>query len=193
MEFAQLEDEVKEMNESQKKVFHEIIALSSLGGEILPSMKEHLEKANSLHEFLDLMYMDDNCRYEKAWALWAKHSNKNWYTRFKPERVCEGALLERGGVVLESEKNMMLIPVRGTRARDRTIDLFVFPDDGFNTDLGEYYGSISGSFVCYELPLEGTFDIYRTGRALVFERWAFDKLGYRKEKASRKGACRCSL
>lgn len=193
MELQQLNDEVERMTPARKKVFHEIISLVSLGGEILPCMKEHLEKANSLYEFLDLMYLDDACRFEKAWALWAKASNKDWRMRFECEMFLEGALVERGGVVVECGDSMMLIPVRGTRAHDRTIDIFLYPDDGFNVDLGEYYGSISGSFVCYGLPLEGTFDIYRAGRALLFERWAFDELGYRKRKASHKGACLCSI
>lgn len=193
MDFKQLIEEVEAMPSSQKKQYRELIALSSLGGDVLPCMKAHLERAKTLKEFLNYMYEDDCCRFEKAWALWAKMSNKDWYTRFQPEMVLEGALVERGGVVVECEENMTLIPVRGTRAHDRTVDIFLFPDDGFNVDLGEYYGSISGSFTCYGLPLKGTFDIYRAGRALLFERWAFDELGYRKRKASHKGACACSL
>ncbi len=193
MELAQLYEEIEGMTPARKKTFREIISLVTLGGEVLPNLKEHLEKASSLTEFLDRMYLDDSCRFEKAWALWAKVGNRDWYSRFQPEAVLEGAIIERGGVVIECGENMMLIPVRGTRAHDRTIDIFLFPDDGFNTDLGEYYGSISGSFVCCELPLEGTFDIYRAGRALVLERWAFDELGYRKKRASLKGACSCSI
>ena len=194
MEFKQLIEEVEAISSpSQKKQYKEIIALSSLGGDVLPCMKEHLEKARTLKEFLYYMYQDDACRYEKAWALWAKMSNQDWYTRFEPEVFRTGAIVDRGGVVLECGESMILIPVRGTRAHDRTVDIFVYPDDGFNVDLGEYYGSVSGSFVCYGLPLEGTFDIYRAGRALLFERWAFDELGYRKRKASHKGACVCSV
>lgn len=212
MEFKQLEEEIEKMSAAEQKVYREILALSSLGGDILPIMKDSLEKANSLREFLDLVYMDDACRFEKAWAVWAKYSKKMWLTRFDPECFYEAAVLERGGVVLESErvehegevlehggaafmpsKNMMLIPVRGTRAHDRTIDLFVYPDDGFNTDLGEYYGSITGCFTCYGLELKGSFDIYRCGRALVFERWTFNELGYRAKKKSFKGACECCL
>ncbi|WP_418734736.1 hypothetical protein [Ellagibacter sp.] len=193
MDFNRLNVELEALPPSQRKAYRELIALVSLGGDVLPSMKGHLEQASTMREFFDLIYEDDSCRFEKAWALWAKMSNKDWYSRFKPEKVYEGALVERGGVVIDCNESMILIPVRGVRAHDRTVDIFLFPDDGFNVDLGEYYGSISGSFTCYGLPLEGTFDIYRAGRALLFERWVFDELGYRKRRASQKGACACSL
>lgn len=193
MTLDELMKEVDEQPERQRKEFKEIITLSTLGGDILPNMKEHLEKANTLREFLHYMYEDDNCRYEKAWALWVKMANLPWYERFVPEFVNEDVVIEHGGAVVECGESMILIPVRGIRGRDRTIDIYVYPDDGFNVDVAEYLGSISGKFTCYELPLEGTFDIYRSGKALVFERWTFDELGGRRERPSRKGACPCKV
>ena len=193
MEFDDLRKEVESLPEHQRKTFGEIITLSSLGGEILPNMRTHLERASNLREFLDAMYDDDACRYEKAWALWAKLDKKPWQERFEPEVARERVLIEHGGACIECGENMVLVPVRGVRGRDRFIDIYVFPDDGFNIDLAEYHGSISGKFSCYGIPLEGTFDIYLAGRALIFERWDFDELGGRKPRPSRKGALVCCV
>lgn len=193
MTFDELCEEIEGLPEHQRKTFRDIATLASLGGDVLPSMKGHLENAETMREFLDGMYEDDACRYEKAWALWAKADQKQWLGRFQPELVYEGAVIEHGGVVIECGESMILVPVRGVRGRERTVDLYLFPDDGFNIDLAEYFGSISGSFSCYGLALEGTFDIYRAGRALLFERWAFDELGARKPRPSRKGACACAV
>lgn len=94
--------------------------------------------------------------------------------------------------VFEIGETMLLVPVRGIRAKDRTVDILVFPDDGFNLDVAEFFCSISGPFKLYDCEFEGTFDIYRAGRNLVLERWAFDELGYRKRRRSQIGDC-CSI
>lgn len=192
MNYAELMEQVEQMPTSLVKSYREIVSCAGVGGEVWPSMKEHLEKASTVREFLDNVYDDDECRFEKLWGLWAKLDKKDWRIRFEAEMILEGALIERGGVVFEVGETMVLVPVRGLRAKDRTIDILVYPDDGFNLDVAEYFCSISGPFKLYDCEFEGTFDIYRAGRSLVLERWAFDELGYRKRRRSQIGDC-CSV
>ncbi len=192
MKYDDLLKEINEMPASQRPAFHEIVACAGVGGDVWPTMKQHLEDAHTLREFLDAVYDDDACRFEKLWGLWARLDEKDWRIRFKAEMVLEGALIERGGVVFEAGDTMFLVPVRGIRAKDRTTDILVFADDGFNTDVADFYGSISGPFTLYEQKFEGTFDIYRAGRNLILERWEFDELGFRKRRRSQVGEC-CSI
>ena len=140
MKYDDLLKEINEMPASQRPAFHEIVACAGVGGDVWPTMKQHLEDAHTLREFLDAF----------------------------------------------------LVPVRGIRAKDRTTDILVFADDGFNTDVADFYGSISGPFTLYEQKFEGTFDIYRAGRNLILERWEFDELGFRKRRRSQVGEC-CSI
>ena len=189
MKYDDLLKEINEMPASQRPAFHEIVACAGVGGDVWPTMKQHLEDACTLREFLDAVYDDDACRFEKLWGLWARLDKKDWRIRFEAEMVLEGALIERGGVVFEAGDTMFLVPVRGIRAKDRTTDILVFADDSFNTDV---YGSISGPFTLYEQKFEGTFDIYRAGRNLILERWEFDELGFRKRRRSQVGEC-CSI
>lgn len=192
MTYDELLEQVNELPAPQKAMLHEIVACAGVGGDVWPSMKEHLENATTWRGFLNAVYDDDECRFEKIWGLWAKLDEKDWRIRFKPEMVLEGALVERGGVVFEAGDTMFLIPVRGIRAKDRTVDILVFPFDAFNLDVAEFYCSISGPFTLYGQKFEGTFDVYRAGRNLVLERWEFDDLGLRRRRRSDVGEC-CSI
>ena len=178
MKYDDLLKEINEMPASQRPAFHEIVACAGVGGDVWPTMKQHLEDACTLREFLDAVYDDDACRFEKLWGLWARLDEKDWRIRFEAEMVLEGALIERG--------------VLDAAALDRTTDILVFADDSFNTDVADFYGSISGPFTLYEQKFEGTFDIYRAGRNLILERWEFDELGFRKRRRSQVGEC-CSI
>ena len=192
MNYEELMEQVESMPASLVKSYREIISCAGVGGDVWPSLKPHLEKATTVREFLDAVYNDDACKFDKMWGLWAVLDKKDWRIRFEAEMILEGALIERGGVVFEVGETMMLVPVRGIRAKDRTVDIMVFPDDGFNLDVAEYYGSISGKFTLYDCEFDGTYDIYRAGRTLVLEHWAFDELGYRKRRRSQIGEC-CSI
>lgn len=192
MNYAELMEQVEQASPSLVKSYREIASCAGVGGEVWPAMKEHLERASTAREFFDNVYDDDACRFEKMWGLWARLAKKDWRIRFEAEMILEGALIERGGVVFEMGDTMFCMPVRGLRAKDRTVDILVYPDDGFNLDVADYYGSISGPFKLYDCEFEGTFDIYRAGRTLILERWAFDELGYRKRRRSQIGDC-CSI
>lgn len=189
MKYEDLIQYAQELPERDAKIYRELVSCAGVGGDVWPCMKEHLENAVTPREFFNAVYEDDACRFEKLWGLWAKLEKKEWRIRFEAEKVLESAVIERGGVVFEGEDVMFLVPVRGLRGKDRTVDIVIYPDDGFNVDVAEYYGSISGSFELYELKLEGTYDIYRAGRTLVLEHWTFDELGYRKRRRSQVGDC----
>ena len=189
MNYEELMKQVEEMPKGRVKAYREIISCAGVGGKVWPYLEEHLEKANTVDEFLDLMYQDENCRFEKIWGMWAKEAKKDWRIFFKAEMIFEGALIERGGLVIEMGEGMFLLPVRGLRGKDRTVDIIVYPDDGFNLDVAEYYGSITGPFTLCDYTFEGTYDIYRAGRTLVLEHWAFDSLGYRKRRRSQQTDC----
>lgn len=148
MKYDDLLKEINEMPASQRPAFHEIVACAGVGGDVWPTMKQHLEDACTLREFLDAVYDDDACRFEKLWGLWARLDEKDWRIRFEAEMVLEGALIERGGVVFEAGDTMFLVPVRGIRAKDRTTDILVFADDSFNTDVADFTDRLVGHSHC---------------------------------------------
>lgn len=190
MELSDLREQIEAMPLSQRGDYRRIYSFAGAGGKAWPALAEHLERSSTVREFLESVYEDDACRNEGVWALWAKLDRKRWPSRFESEQEVRGALLENQGVVIDFEGAQLLVPVPG---RGRTVDVYVFGEDGFNADAAELYGSISGSFTCCGMQLEGTFDVYRAERALLLERWAFDKLGRRESKKRRcqRSSCSC--
>ena len=87
MKYDDLLKEINEMPASQRPAFHEIVACAGVGGDVWPTMKQHLEDACTLREFLVAVYDDDACRFEKLWGLWARQDEKDWRIRFEAEMV----------------------------------------------------------------------------------------------------------
>lgn len=190
MNLEQLRDQIEEMPLSQRADYRKVFSYSAVGGKVWPQLADHLERAETVKEFLENIYEDDNLRFEAIWAYWAKMSKKRWVSRFEPAHQLRGMILKDKGLIVTGKGNELLIPVPG---RGRTVDVFVFEEDGFNADAAELYGSINGTFECYGLVLEGTFDVYRSERSVIFERWAFDKLGRRvsTKRRCQKSSCSC--
>lgn len=190
MNLTEMRKQVEEMPLVQRGEYRRVLSLVGIGGRVWPCLEGHLDQAQDIKGFLESVYEDDACRWEAVWALWAKMDRKRWPSRFDFTQAVRGVLVNNKGVVLDFGGAQVLVPVTG---RGRTVDVFVFSEDGFNSDAADYYGSISGSFSCCGMELEGTFDIYRSERAVILERWAFDKLGRResKKRRCRKSECSC--
>lgn len=184
MNYEDLKAQVEAMDAPQAKDYRELLALASIAGGVWPQFGEHLERAEDCRGFFKAIYDDDACRFENAWAYWAKMNKEPWADRFEPERALRGVLLENKGLFLEGKGNELLIPLHG---RGHGANVYLFADSGFNAKAAELYGSINGSFLCVGIELEGAFDVYRGHRTLIFERWTIDKL---KRRAHGKGQVR---
>lgn len=192
MNYEELKAQVEAADASHAKDYRELLALTSIAGGVWPQFAEHLSQATDCRSFFKSIYDDDACRFENAWAYWAKMNKEPWADRFEPERVLRGVLLENKGIFLEGKDsgNELLIPLHG---RGHGANVYLFPESGFNAKAAELYGSVNGSFTCVGIELEGAFDIFRTHRALIFERWTVDKLRRRAHgKGQIRTGCDCA-
>ena len=190
MEYRELKETIEGMPEQQLKDYRVLLSYSSIAGNVWSQFEKHLAQAETPDEFFEAVYNDDACRMENVWARWAVMNSKKWPDRFEPDFKMANVPLDNKGVFLQSGENEYLVPLKG---RGQTIDIYVFPEDGFNEKAAEFYGSINGSFTCRGITLEGTFDIFRAPRAIIFERWNVDVF---KRRAGGKGQirtdCDCS-
>lgn len=190
MKYEELKEQVKAVPASQAKDYRELLSLASIAGDVWPQFKKHLEQARDCRGFFKSIYDDDACRFENAWAYWAKMNKELWADRFEAERALRNVTLDNKGVFLKGGGNELLIPLSG---RSHAASIYLFRENGFNEKAAEFYGAINGSFTCAGIELEGAFDVYRAHRALIFERWEIDQL---KRRADGKGqirtGCDCS-
>ncbi|MEG0323990.1 MAG: hypothetical protein RR547_01295 [Raoultibacter sp.] len=190
MDYQQLKEQVAAAPASQAKDYRQLLSLTCIAGGVWPQFAEHLKQAKDCQEFFQSIYDDDACRFENAWAYWAKTHKELWVDRFEPEWMMRGVPLEGKGFFLQSGESELLVPLVG---RGHVANVYLFAENGFNEKAAEFYGAINGSFTCLGMPLEGAFDIYRAHRSLLFERWDIDEL---RRRANGKGqirtGCDCS-
>ena len=86
--------------------------------------------------------------------------------------TANGILIEKDGLEL-----VVSVPVTGKRKR---ADVLVFAENSFNEAVADQVASLNGQFTCAGMSFNGTFDIFVADKALIFEEWEFDVLGYRK-------------
>lgn len=190
MEYGELKKQVAAMPPSQAKDYRELLSLASIAGGVWPQFEEHLKRAQDCRGFFKSIYDDDACRFENAWAYWAKMNKEPWADRFEAERVLKNVLLDNKGIFIEGGGNELLVSLAG---RGQAGSIYLFAENGFNEKAAEFYGAINGSFTCAGIALEGAFDLYRTHRALIFERWEVDKLMRRANgKGQIRTGCDCA-
>lgn len=174
-EFKQLTASVPERD---RRDYSKLRQYACIGGSVWPHYEGHLQAASSLRDFFEAIYADDACRFDNAWAYWAKMQRKRWTERFEPVRMMHDVLFTANGILIEKDglELVIAIPVTGKRKR---ADVLVFPENGFNEAAAEQVASINGKFACAGMEFDGTFDLFVSDRALIFEEWQLDKMGYR--------------
>lgn len=191
MDYQGLKEEIDALPELKKKDHRSLFSLASIAGDVWPKFQSHLDGATCADEFFEAIYNDDEMRFENVWAEWAKMKRKKWVSRFDADKAYENIRFEERGIFLTGNAgNELLIPMIG---RGKFGGIYIFEDSGFNERAAELYGSINGEFSCMGIELKGAFDIYRTDKALIFERWDVDKLMRRKDgKGQASSGCACN-
>ena len=173
MQYEELKAQVEAVPAAQAKDYRELLALASIAGGVWPRLKGHLEEAEDCRGFFQAIYDDDACRFENAWAYWAKMNKEPWADRFEAEKAVRGVRLENKGIFIEGNGNELLVPLQG---RGHAANVYLFAENSFNEHAAEFYGAINGSFTCVGMELEGAFDIYRAHRALIITRFHVRKI-----------------
>ncbi len=191
MNYQGLKEEINALPDSKRRAYRSLFSVASVGGDVWPKFRPHLDGAACADEFFEAIYNDDEMRFENVWAEWAKMKRKKWVSRFDADEEYENIRFEERGIFLTGNAgNELLIPMIG---RGKFGGIYIFEDNGFNERAAELYGSINGSFSCMGVEIEGAFDIYRTDCALIFERWDVDKLMRRKDgKGQASSGCDCN-
>ena len=78
MQYEELKAQVEAVPAAQAKDYRELLALASIAGGVWPRLKGHLEEAEDCRGFFQAIYDDDACRFENAWAYWAKMNKEPW-------------------------------------------------------------------------------------------------------------------
>lgn len=186
MNLRELHEAISALPEAQRRDYRKLYSLAGAGGKAWPAYAEHLEAATTPREFFEAVYADDACRFEPLWAQWARVARKPWVKRFEPTQAREGFYLSDSGVFLEGEDSQILIPMKG---RSQAVSVYVFAEDGFNDESADLCLSFSGKYTCCTMQLDGTYDVYRAGRALIFEKWNMDEAGRRLTRKARCQQC----
>ena len=150
MEYGELKEQIDGLGERQRRGCARVLSLVSLGGGVRPEFRGHLDGASTYRAFFEALYRDDDLRFTRAWAAWAKLDGKQWVGRFDPVRASAR------------------VP---------------FGDGAFNEDAATYFTSIEGAFTCAEMAFEGIYDVFTSGNAVLFERWALNEKGARVKAA----------
>lgn len=188
MDYQELKEQIAAVPASKAKDYRELLAMSGVAGNVWPELREHLAAASTCDEFYELVYNDDACRYNNVWAMWAKMKKKKWLDRFEADEVLHNKLLDDRGIFLQSsDGSEILIPMTG---RGLSCDIYVFKENGFNEKAADLFCSIYGKHTCCGVELDGAYDIYRTNRALIFEKWEIDKF---MRRANGKGQMRTGV
>ena len=143
MQYEELKAQVEAVPAAQAKDYRELLALASIAGGVWPRLKGHLEAAEDCRGFFQAIYDDDACRFENAWAYWAKMNKEPWADRFEAEKAVRGVRLENKGIFIEGNGNELLVPLQG---RGHAANVYLFAENSFNEHAAEFYGAINGSF-----------------------------------------------
>ena len=191
MNYQELKEQIAAKPTSKAKDYRKLLTYSCVAGGVWPQFEQHLAEAATCDEFFESIYLDDKLRDENVWAYWAKMHKKPWVDRFDADVVLKDLLLDNRGIFIKGEgDNELLIPMVG---RGRSANVYLFSDSAFNERAAEPFASISGHHTCCGLVLDGAFDIYLAPRAIIFERWAMDKLMRRRNgKGQPSSVCDCN-
>ena len=113
MQYEELKAQVEAVPAAQAKDYRELLALASIAGGVWPRPKGHLEAAEDCRGFFQAIYDDEACRFENAWAYWAKMNKEPWADRFEAEKAVRGVRLENKGIFIEGNGNELLVPLQG--------------------------------------------------------------------------------
>lgn len=181
MEYEELKEQINGLDERRRRGCARVLSLVSIGGGVRPEFRGHLDGASTYRAFLEALYRDDDLRFTRAWAAWAKLDGKQWVERFEPERSAERVPFGGRGLPVEFlPGGTMLVPLSGHGKQARVL---VFEDGAFNEDAATYFTSVEGSFTCADLAFEGIYDVFTSGNAVLFERWALNEKGARVKAA----------
>lgn len=179
MDYTEFKDLMDNVPVRDKRDYSKLRQYVCIGGNVWPQYEKHLEAATTLREFFEAIYADDACKFDNAWAYWANMQRKRWVERFDPERMMRDVQFTANGILIEKDgfELVIAVPVSGKRKR---ADVYVFPENGFNEAAAVQVASVNGAFTCAGMVFDGTYDIFVSDRALIFEEWELDKMGYRK-------------
>lgn len=177
MKFTELNGLVDQVPERERQGYRECISLIGIGDRPWEKFVPAIEQANTLDDVFEAIYADSEMRFEQVWSAWARLKNKMWLNEFSPVEAYPRMAAVGQGVVFESGEVQLLIP---TKRRAMFVDMAVYADGTLNTDLPEFYGTITGKFSINktEIP-EGTYDVYREDIFLLLVRWELDEKGNR--------------
>lgn len=188
MDFATFKELMDAVPERDRKDYSKLRQYCCIGGNVWPQYQKHLEEATTLREFFEAIYADDACKFDNAWAHWARMQHKRWADRFEPERMMRDVMFTANGILFQKDglELVISVPVSGKRKR---ADVYVFPESGFNEAAAEQVASLNGTFSCAGMEFDGTYDVFVADRALILEEWELDKMGYRKNDKRASKSC----
>ena len=97
MQYEELKAQAEAVPAAQAKDYRELLALASIAGGVWPRLKGHLEAAEDCRGFFQAIYDDDACRFENAWAYWAKMNKEPWADRFEAEKAVRATVPQMEG------------------------------------------------------------------------------------------------
>ena len=180
MAYEELRGQVDGLGERQRRGCARVLSLVSIGGGVRPEFRAHLAEAATYREFFEALYRDDDLRFTRAWAAWAKLDAKQWVGRFEPVRTMARVPFGGRGLPVRFSDGTMIVPLAG---HGKQAHVFEFEDGAFNEDAATYFTSIEGAFTCAEMAFEGIYDVFTSGNAVLFERWALNEKGARRKAA----------
>lgn len=175
MKYDEFKALIDAMDEEERKEHLKVFPLACLGGSILPEYEKHAEAANSLEEFYDLVFADDDLRFTKIWAVISRMKDPSWIERFEYVDVARRIKAKHGVPLIGENVGFSLFPASLVGSPN----VYVFEDAAFNEAGCEYYMAFTGKFECVGIQLDGTYDVFRVGNNIIFEKWDFDTAGMR--------------
>ena len=160
MEYGELKEQIDGLGERQRRGCARVLSLVSLGGGVRPEFRGHLDGASTYREFLEALYRDDDLRFTRAWAAWAKLDGKQWVGRFEPVRTSARVPFGGRGMPVVLSGGTMLVPLAGHGKQAHVLE---FEDGAFNEDAATYFTSIEGAFTCAEMAFEASTTCSRAG------------------------------
>lgn len=176
MDYQSLLDRIPNQNIKEHLEMKRIVLLATRGTCVCPEFSSHLADSSSPTEFLDAIYADDELRFTKVWAEWAKYSGKDWTGRFTPVQEARALAIERIGLPLCFSEGCLYIS-SGISAL--FVDLLVFDDEAFNENAATFVSSVEGSFICGGLTFKGFYGIFASRGTIILEKWCKSPYGTR--------------